>query len=145
MNRLLGPLRRAWLSITEPRHMKVTYLVIYLLTVCIGIATMLSPPQTIDGLVGPIITTIWASLFILGGVIGAVTVLPGWWWVERLLGIAPVMLGLTIYLTVVIVLHMHGLETGSSRLTQIGIILLAAAPFTIRALVIREYSYEPRR
>ena len=142
---MIGTVRRLWSSITEPRHMKVTYLVIYLLTVCIGVVTLLSPPQTIDGLVGPIITTIWASLFILGGLAGAIAVLPGWWWVERLLGIGPVMLGLTIYLTVVIVLHVHSMDAGSSRLTQIGIIVLASTPFTIRALVIREYSYEPRR
>lgn len=142
---MTGPLRRAWLSITEPRHMKVAYVAVYAITCAIGIVTLISPPQTIEGQVGPIITTVWATLFIAGGMVGMVAVLPGWWWVERLLAIAPVMIGLGVYLTVVTILHVQTVAQGSSRLTQIGIILLASAPFTIRALVIREYSYEPRR
>lgn len=138
-------LRRLWAMIAEPKHMKLAYLIIYLLTIGIGAVTLISPPQTISGEVGPIITTVWASLFILGGIVGAVAVLPGWWWAERLLGVAPVLLGLGIYLCVATVLHVQGWESGSSRLTQMGIILLASTPFVLRFLVIREYSYEPRR
>lgn len=140
----LGGLRGLWQRITEPRHLKVAYLVIYLLTALIGVVTMISPPQSIAGEIGPVITTVWAGLFIVGGVAGAVTVLPGWWWAERLLAIAPIMLGLVIYLAVVTVLHAQSAEIGASRLTQIGIIVLASAPFTIRFLLIREYSYDPR-
>ncbi|ALX66835.1 hypothetical protein [Microbacterium sp. XT11] len=142
---MMRALRAAWERITEPRHMKVAYLAIYMLTVVIGVVTLISPPQSIAGEAGPLITTVWAMLFIVGGAIGAITVLPGWWWAERLLAIGPVMLGLAIYLTVVTILHLQSTDAGSSRLTQVGIILLASAPFTIRALVIREYSYEPRR
>lgn len=138
-------IKAAWQRITEPRHMKVAYLAIYLLTVGVGGVTLVTPPQTVAGEVGPVITIIWAALFIVGGVVGAIAVLPGWWWAERLLAIGPVMLGLAIYLVVVVILHIQGADTGSSRLTQVGIILLASAPFSIRALVIREYSYEPRR
>ena len=141
----MGALRRLWARVTEPRHMKIAYLAIYMITVLVGIVTLLSPPQSIAGEVGPVITTIWAALFIAGGVVGMVTVLPGWWWAERLLAIGPIMIGLGIYLTVVAILHAQGAGTGASRLTQVGIILLASAPFSIRALVIREYSYEPRR
>lgn len=138
-------LKRLWDRITEPRRMKVAYLVIYLLTIAVGTVTLISPPTSISGEIGPVITTIWAVLFIIGGIAGAITVLPGWWWMERLLAIAPVMLGLAIYLAVVVTLHVQNVESGASRLTQLGIILLAAMPFTIRSLVIREYSYEPRR
>lgn len=138
-------LRAAWARITEPRHMKFAYLVVYVLTMAIGIVTLIAPPQSIAGEVGPVLTTIWASLFIAGGAAGAIAVLPGWWWAERLLAIAPVLLGLTIYLTVVLILHTQNADTGSSRLTQLGIIVLSAAPFSIRFLIIREYSFEPRR
>jgi len=134
-----------WESITEPRHLKVAYLVIYAVTVAVGVVTLVKPPQSIEGPLGTVTTMLWAGLFIFGGVVGAVTVLPGWWWVERLLGIAPIFIGLAIYLAVVVILHIRGLDLGASRLTQIGIILLASAPFTLRGLLIREYSYEPRR
>lgn len=137
--------RRLWESITEPRHLKLAYLLIYLITIAIGIVTLVKPPQSIEGPLGTVTTMLWAGLFIFGGLVGAVTVLPGWWWVERLLGIAPIFIGLAIYLAVVIILHVRGLDLGASRLTQIGIILLASAPFTLRGLLIREYSYEPRR
>lgn len=137
--------RRVWESITEPRHLKVAYLVIYAVTVAVGVVTLVKPPQSIEGPLGTVTTMLWAGLFIFGGVVGAVTVLPGWWWVERLLGIAPIFIGLAIYLAVVVILHIRGLDLGASRLTQIGIILLASAPFTLRGLLIREYSYEPRR
>lgn len=138
-------IRSLWERITEPRHMKVAYAVIYLATIVVGFVTLAMPPQTIKGEVGPIITVIWAGLFVVGGTAGLLTVFPGWWWVERLLGLAPILLGLGIYLVVVIILHAQALESGGSRATQIGIITLAASPFLLRFLVIREYSYEPRR
>lgn len=140
----MGALRRVWESITAPRHIKVTYLGIYVVTALTGVVTMISPPQTIAGEIGPLITPVWAALFIVGGVAGALSVLPGSWWVERLLGIAPIGLGLTIYAVVVGILHVQSVEPGSSRLTQVGIIAIAASVFLIRFLLIREYSYDPR-
>lgn len=142
---MIRHVRALWEAITEPRHLKVAYMAIYMMTTAIGVVTLVKPPQSIEGPLGTATTTLWAGLFILGGIIGAVTVLPGWWWVERLLGITPIFIGLAIYLAVVIILHLRGLSDGASRLTQIGIILLASAPFTLRGLLIREYSYEPRR
>lgn len=154
-------IRAAWERITEPRRLKVIYLVIYAVTAWVGVVTLLRPPQTIAGEIGPIVTLVWASLFVLGGLAGFVSVLPGWWWVERLLALTPIGIGLAIYALVVGVLHVQGArdgnpgigiillirgeDAGSSRLTQIGIIALAASPFILRAPLIRGYSYEPRR
>jgi hypothetical protein len=137
-------LQRAWGKVTKPRHVKVIYLVIYTLSALIGLVTLIKPPQTIAGEVGPLLSVIWASLFILGGVFGTITVLPGWWWGERLLGIAPIVLGLAIYFCVVVALHAQPVDAGGSRATQVGIILLAASPFILRFFFIKEYSYEPR-
>lgn len=44
-----------------------------------GIATLSVPPQTIAGELGPVLATAWALLFLLGGILGMATVLPGWW------------------------------------------------------------------
>lgn len=137
--------RRAWESITEPRHLKVAYLGIYLLTIAIGVVTLMWPPQSIEGPVGSASTALWACLFILGGIVGAITVLPGWWWLERLLAIVPIALGLLIYVAVVVILHLQGLDQGASRLTQLGVILLATTPFALRFRLILEYTFEPRR
>ena len=136
--------RRLWERIAEPRHLKVAYAWIYMLTVGVGLVTLVKPPRTIEGPLGEAATTGWACAFILGGLLGLLTVFPGWWWAERL-AIGLVLIGLAIYVTVVIVQHIEGLESGGSRLTQIGIILLAATPFLLRGLIIRGYTYEPRR
>ena len=141
----IGLAIRLWQAISEPRHLQVTYLAIYALTVCVGVVTLMWPPRTIEGPLGEAATMLWAAAFIGGGLVGAIAVLPGWWWLERLLGIGLILVGLGVYLAVAIALHIDGAAEGSSRLTQIGVILLASSPFTIRFLLIWEYSYEPRR
>lgn len=137
--------RRAWEWIAEPKRLNVVYVIVYALTLAIGVQTLRQPPQSIEGPLGEGATILWASLFILGGAVGLLTVLPGWWWLERLLAIAPVCMGLTIYLAIVIALHIQGSDEGSSRLTQAGVIILAAFPFLLRSLFIWESSYAPRR
>lgn len=133
--------------VAEPRHLKTAYAVIYLLTALIGTVTLARPPQTIEGPLGPVASTAWACAFIVGGLAGLLAVFPGWWWAERALAIAPALIGLGIYGTVVVWQHVQSVLDGGggSRLTQIGVILLASAPFLLRGLLIREYLYEPRR
>lgn len=136
--------RRLWGRVAEPRHLKASYAVIYALTVAVGLVTLVKPPRTIEGPLGAAATTGWACAFILGGLLGLLTVFPGWWWAERI-AIGFVLIGLAIYITVVIMQHIEGLASGGSRLTQLGIIILAATPFLLRVQLIREYLYEPRR
>ena len=137
----MAPLRRLWESITEPRHMKVTYAAIYALVLATGIATLLGPPRSIEGELGSVLTVIWSVFLIVGGTAGALTVLPGWWWAERL-SLILTMTGITIYGLVVLSLH---LTQEGSRLTQLGMILLAMSVFAVRWMLIRHYSFEPRR
>ena len=143
MRRLAGTVWALWAAISEPRHLKAAYFLIYVLTSTVGVVTLMWPPRTIEGPLGSVATALWAGLFIAGGLVGAATVLPGWWWVERVLGIGLILIGLAIYLAVAITLHWQ--QVGGSRLTQVGVLVLAACPFLLRGLLIREYSYEPRR
>lgn len=133
--------RNFWLAIKEPRHLKVAYFTLYVVALCTGIATLLTPPQTIAGVLGAPLTVAWSVFLITGGFGGILTVLPGWWWAERL-SVALILGGLGIYAIVVIALHF---ESPGSRLTQLGMILLAAGLFIIRLLLTRRYSFEPRR
>lgn len=126
--------------IAEPRHVKVTYALIYTAVVTTGIATLLDPPRSIEGQLGTALTVIWSVFLIIGGTVGALTVLPGWWWAERL-GIILTTTGITIY--AVVVLSLHIIAEGS-RLTQLGMILLASSVFIVRWVLIRHYSFEPR-
>ncbi|MGF3055600.1 hypothetical protein [Microbacterium sp. YY-01] len=134
-------LQRAWESITEPRHLKVAYLAIYSVVLATGVATLLDPPRSIEGQLGAVLTVVWSVFLIVGGFGGMLTVLPGWWWAERL-SIILALGGVTIYGTVVISLH---LTAEGSRLTQLGMIALAVSTFVVRWVLIRTYSFEPRR
>lgn len=136
-----GPIRRAWARVTEPRHMSVVYGGVYTVAALIGVATFLVPPTTIAGELGPMLSSAWAALFIVGGVLGMSTVLPGWWKWERW-AIALNLAAIGIYGYVVITLHFTA--TGS-RLTQLGVLVLAALLFIVRWLLIRGRTYGPRR
>lgn len=133
-------IRQLWERITEPRHMKAAYAVLYVVTIFTGVATLLLPPTSIAGELGQPLTVMWSVFFLLGGFGGLLTVFPGWWFAERL-SIVLVWLGLAIYGLVVLALHF---QSSGSRLTQLGMILLAAGLGYVRWLMIRKYSFEPR-
>lgn len=133
-------IRNLWGSITEPRHLKAVYWVIYATALVTGVATLLSPPQTIEGALGTPLTIAWSVFLITGGTGGMLTVFPGWWWVERL-SIVLVLTGIAIYGLVVLSLHF---TSPGSRLTQLGVICLAASVFVVRWTLIRRFSFEPR-
>ena len=133
-------IRRLWAAISEPRHMKIAYAVLYGVTLLTGVATLLVPPTSIAGELGQPLTVAWSVFLMLGGFGGLVTVFPGWWWAERL-SIVLVWLGLGIYAMVVTALHF---QSSGSRLTQLGMILLASGLGYVRWLMIRKYSFEPR-
>jgi hypothetical protein len=133
-------IRKLWESVTEPRHIKATYACVYLLVLTTGIATLLGPPRSIEGQLGTVLTVLWSVFLVVGGTVGAVTVLPGWWWAERM-GIILTSTGIGIYGLVVLTLH---LTQEGSRLTQLGMILLAWSVLVVRWVLIRHYSFEPR-
>lgn len=132
--------KRLWAQISEPRHLKLLYAIIYAIVLATGVATLLEPPRSIEGQLGITLTVIWSVFLIVGGFGGMLTVLPGWWWAERLSMILT-FAGIGIYGTVVLSLH---LTAEGSRLTQMGMILLATSVFAVRWLLIRRYSFEPR-
>lgn len=130
-----------WLRIKEPRVLRVVFLLGYVVTLLTGVATLVSPPRTIEGELGPILSVSWALFWILGGAAGAATVLPGWWQVERY-AVAAALFGVGIYGLVVVVLH--ATEEGS-RLTQFGVLITAFLFYVLRLVLIRGHDFEPRR
>lgn len=134
-------MHRIWNKIREPLQLKVTYFFLYAITLWTGVVTLVSPPSSIEGLLGAVLTPVWSLFIILGGLLGLITVLPGWWATERL-GIYAVFVGLGIYAGVVLSLQFT--TAGGSRLTQFGIILMAAGLSVVRLLLIRKGEFEPR-
>lgn len=134
--RLAALTRSLWDRVTEPRHMKLIYLGVYALTLIGGVAALTAPPPTIVWEAGPALLAVWGWLFIVAGIAGMITVLPGWWWVERLLAIAPASIALAVYVI---------LDAGSPGWAPASIVVavLAGIVFLIRFVTIRGFSYEP--
>lgn len=132
-------LHRAWEKVSEPRILNAIFWVGYVVTFLTGVVTLVAPPMTVTGEIGPVLAILWAYMFILGGAIGATTALRGLWAWERwgiLLGWA----GLAVYAIVITVLHF---TSPGSRLTQLGILTLAALFFLARWVLIRGRTYGP--
>ncbi len=135
-------LRKAWASVTEPRHLKVAYALFYAAAVGLGVIALVAPPQSIAGELGPVLTVAWGVLAILGGAVGAGTVFTGWWFLERL-GIVLIWAALGIYLLVVVILQISASE--GNRGAQITLFVFAGGLFYVRWWLIRSYSFEPRK
>lgn len=129
-----------WLRIKEPRFLRVLFLLGYLVTLGTGIATLTNPPTTIEGQLGPVLSVSWALFWIAGGIVASLTVLQGWWEAERY-GVYASLVGVAIYAAVVIALH---LQSPGSRLTQLGVLIVAALFFALRLVLIRGHDFEPR-
>lgn len=133
--------RRLWLRVQEPRVITVYQCVIYVAVTLTGIAALLSPPMSIEGAIGPLLTRMFAVFLLTGGALGAIAVLPGIWWLERAAVIACAT-GALIYAGVVLSLQVT--QTGS-RLVQLGVIVWALLSIAQRWHRIRRYAYDPER
>lgn len=72
-----------WRRIAEPRVQRVTFLVVYLLHIVAGMALAIVQPAAARYEFGSLVTYVWGGFFVLGGVLGALAVLPGWNFLER--------------------------------------------------------------
>lgn len=130
---------RAWRALTDPPHQKPVYVLVYVITIMTGLVTLITPPRSIEGVLGPMLMGVTGAAWLLGGLVCLVTLFTPWWWLERF-GLGLAVLGIASYGSVVLTLQL--VEAGS-RLTQLGVIGLAGCLFLIRYLSIREWSYAP--
>lgn len=136
-------MRSVWRQVTDPPHQVPVYAVAYIVTMLTGLVTIITPPASIAGPLGPVLAHIWAICLLSGGAIGLATVFSAWWWLERIAIIVITVGGIGVYGYVVVWLHLES-PPGASRLTQLGVLILAALLFVVRLLAIRGYMYAPR-
>lgn len=139
--KLLDGLRKLWLRVQEPRALSVIYFFAYLAVTVMGIAVTSDPPRTIQGSIGQTLVGCWAAMLIIGGGIGACTVLPGVWWLERvgaiLCGFAMLIYGATfIGLPVTQV---------SLRVASLSFVIFSILAFAARLVRTRRYAYDPEK
>jgi len=132
-------LRDFYLRIKEPRVQRIAFLLLYALLAVIGIGGFVSPPAIIEAALGWL-TPFWAGFSLLGGAVGAVTVLPGWWWAERIAAAAGVF-GSLIYGSVIVAVHFH---SDAAITTHLGYACIPIVLLAYRLWETRRYDYEPR-
>lgn len=130
-----------WLRIQEPRIVSLLQFVVYLAAIAAGTSALLDPPRSIEGAMGPLLTTLWTAMLIGGGTLGAVGVLPGIWWVER-----PAVI-LCFGAAVIYAVTVLGLNaaTPGNRLVQVFMVAIVALHFAARWFRIRRYAYDPEK
>lgn len=130
-----------WLRVPEPREMSVAFTFVYVAAFLTGLATLLNPPMSLSKEVGgeQVMASV-GGLLIAGALIAMLGGARRYWKLERIgLGVMTGAIG--IYGLIVLILH-HS-STGS-RLTQLGIIVIALMCFGVRFLMIWRFSFQPR-
>lgn len=130
-----------WLRIQEPRIISVLQFGVYLAALGAGVSAFLDPPRSIEGAMGPVLTLLWTAMLLGGGLLGAIGVLPGIWWIERPAVIlcfgAALIYGLTIF-------GLNSSQPGN-RLVQVLMVAIVALYFASRWFRIRRYAYDPEK
>lgn len=91
-----------WERVPEPRSASVWAVVTYAGVSFGGLMGVLIPPVDASQTAAAWMTTYWAALLLLGGLCGAIAVLPGLFWLERI-AIVATGFGLLIFLVALLV------------------------------------------
>lgn len=80
-------------KIQEPRVQRLLYLVFYCLIVWGGVSAFFDSPPIFTVIGGPVLVYGLGGALVFGGVLGAIAIVPGAWYLERV-GIASIGLGI---------------------------------------------------
>ncbi|WP_105033483.1 hypothetical protein [Cryobacterium aureum] len=127
------------MRIKEPRSTRLAFFCIYLILVLGGSSAFTGPPTSIDDTLGSALTLLWGAFFIVGGILGASSVLRGSWWVERV-GLLSSGTAFAMYAVVITFLQ---IQQAGPYLMQLCIIAVALTTLTLRWTQIRRYAYDP--
>lgn len=131
----IPPVHWLYMRIAEPRVVRLLYFGIYLMMLLPGLLLILSPPHNIKDVVGLTSLYVLATFLLIGGLFGAVSVLPGVWWLERV-GIILICTAIAMYVVTVIALHASPIGIAVS----IAFILA----FMVRFITIRHHQLAPK-
>lgn len=125
-----------YLQIAEPRIYRVLQFIIYLGLFAAGTSVLISNPPILVRIVGVVLLDVFAIFIVMGGLLGAVAVLPGIWWLERvaILLICP---ALAMYVVMIITVP----ASPASVIFSIALTLM----FMQRWLLIKDHQLSPKK
>lgn len=135
--RLIGRfVSQTFLLIAEPRVVRVVQFGVYVCMTMAGHFVLVSTPHSFEGVLGQMLVVVFGTFVMVGGILGAIAVLPGIWWLERV-GILSLMTGMAMYSVVVFTLGIS--PTGF----LIGVAFILT--FVQRWMEIRRFQLAPKR
>jgi hypothetical protein len=90
-----------FMKIAEPRVIRLIQFGIYVCMMVAGVGITLHPPSNLQGVLGYSLVYLFSGFVATGALFGAVAVLPGIWWLERV-GIIMLTTSLAMYVVVII-------------------------------------------
>lgn len=126
--------------IPTPKAQRGAFFIIYLFHLVAGVAMLFAPPEAFTHVLGYGLSLTWAGFLVFGGALGAIVVLPGWNFLERI-AILAVVVGISICSVVVLFTQTNSI---TSRVTVWSFITAWIVVFLLRAWEIRLYSTAPK-
>ena len=93
INRIGNTIRDWFYLIQEPRVVRLIMLAFYTCTAWAGYVAVAESPDLFFKAAGPLIVYSIAGFLILGGILGGIAILPGYWYIEKL-GLLSIAFGL---------------------------------------------------
>ena len=88
--------RGVWGWIKQPADITFGMMLFYAVLTVLSVLTYNLPPTTVSQFMGAHVTWLWPSLWIMGGVVGLLTTIQGWWIIERA-GLVMIFAGTSLY------------------------------------------------
>lgn len=144
MNHPPSRARSLWALIAEPRIVTVAVTTSHALVAIAGVAGLHAPPATMVIASGTAtwLSAAWGLLLIVGGLLGVIGALPGWWYMERA-GIIAQVAGLTMY--VVPAAHLSITEPTGGRWAFTCLFAAGVGELVVRWLRISGPTLDPSR
>lgn len=137
----LGLVSRVWGIIEEPKSVTlVQALIVYMAAIWGGVLSLIHPPRTTSVILGDGLVAFVAGLMVFAGIVGVITSLAGYWWVERTLAVGILLAAGAAY--TYSVLEAQVLSDGN-RWLQLSWLIIAGGGLAIRYLRIRKANYDP--
>lgn len=138
---MLNTLNKLWLRVQEPRALSAIYFFAYIAVAVLGLAVAYDPPRTIQSALGHTLMVAWGWMLLVGGGVGAATVLQGVWWLERA-GALLCMGAIGVYGIAICYLP---ITQWSIRIATVCFFIIPFLAFTARLVKIRHYAYDPEK